>query len=187
MRQMITAKDLIRDGHPTLRKVADEVPLPPSEEDQNLLRSLLEYVINSQDEEMVKQYGLRTGIGLAAPQINVSKRMIAVHVKDEDGKLYSYALFNPEIVSHSVQRSYLTTGEGCLSVDEPHLGYVPRYARLTVKGFDVDGKEVTVRLKGLPAIVFQHEIDHLNGVMFYDHIDSDNPYKPIENAIVVER
>lgn len=113
--------------------------------------------------------------------------MIAVHVHDEKGTLYSYALFNPKIVSHSVERAYLTSGEGCLSVDESIPGYVPRYARVTVKGFDIEGNEVKLRLRGLPAIVFQHEIDHLNGIMFYDHIDKQDPFKPIENAIPIER
>lgn len=183
---MITMKDIIRDGHPTLRKVAEEVTMPPSEEDKKILTSLLEYVINSQDDEMVKKYGLRPGIGLAAPQINVSRRMIAVHVEDDKGKLYSYALFNPKIVSHSVELSYLQSGEGCLSVDEPHPGFVPRYARVTVKGYDINGKEVKIRLKGLPAIAFQHEIDHLNGIMFYDKINNENPFAPIENAIAIE-
>lgn len=178
-------KDIIRDGHPTLRKVAEEVPLPPSEEDKRILRSLLEYVINSQDEGIAKKYELRPGIGLAAPQINVSKRMIAVHVRDENGKLFSYALFNPKIVSHSVEKAYLVNGEGCLSVDEPHPGYVPRFARITVKGYDINGNEIKLRLKGLPSICFQHEIDHLNGILFYDHINKDNPFKPIENAIPI--
>ena len=183
---MITMKDIIRDGHPTLRKVAEEVVMPPSEEDRKILQSLLEYVINSQDEEIAQKYGLRPGIGLAAPQINVSKRMIAVHVEDEKGKLYSYALFNPKIVSHSVERSYLKNGEGCLSIDEPHPGLVPRYARVTVKGFNINGEEIKIRLKGLPAITFQHEIDHLNGILFYDRIDQVNPFKPIENGIAIE-
>ncbi|UQD51549.1 peptide deformylase [Bacillus methanolicus] len=184
---MITMEDIIRDGHPTLRKVAEEVALPPSDEDKRILKSLLEYVKNSQNPEISEKYGLRPGIGLAAPQINVSKRMIAVHVHDEKGTLYSYALFNPKIVSHSVERAYLTSGEGCLSVDESIPGYVPRYARVTVKGFDIEGNEVKLRLRGLPAIVFQHEIDHLNGIMFYDHIDKQDPFKPIENAIPIER
>jgi peptide deformylase len=184
---MLTMEDIIRDGHPTLRKVAEEVALPPSDEDRQILKSLLEYVINSQNPEIAEKYGLRPGIGLAAPQINVSKRMIAVHVHDEKGNLYSYALFNPKIVSHSVERAYLVSGEGCLSVDETIPGYVPRYARVTVKGYDIDGNEVKLRLRGLPAIVFQHEIDHLNGIMFYDHINKQDPFKPIENAIAIDR
>jgi peptide deformylase len=184
---MITMNDIIRDGHPTLRSVAKEVTLPPTEEDKQILLSLLDYVKNSQNPEFSLEYGLRPGIGLAAPQINVLKRMIAVHVKDEKDQLYSYALINPKIISHSVEKSYLTSGEGCLSVDEPFPGYVPRYARISVKGYDVDGNEIKLRLKGLPAIVFQHEIDHLNGVMFYDHIDKADNFKIIENAIPIER
>ena len=64
-------------------------------------------------------YGLRAGIGLAAPQVNVSKRMIAVHLKEKDDQLYSYALFNPKLISHSVEKAYLTTGEGCLPLIGP--------------------------------------------------------------------
>lgn len=178
-------KDIIRDGHPTLRKIAEEVKLPPSEEDKKTLQSLMEYVLNSQDESMSKKYGLRPGIGLAAPQINVPKRMFAVHIADEKGKLYSYALFNPKIVSHSVEKAYLTSGEGCLSIDEPHLGFVPRFARITVEGYDIEGNKVKVRLKGLPAVCFQHEIDHINGVLFYDHIDKEDPFKEIDHALPI--
>jgi peptide deformylase len=184
---MITMNDVIREGHPSLRKVAEEVAMPPSAEDKEILNSLIEYVKNSQDPETAQKYGLRSGIGLAAPQINVLKRMIAVHVTDNKGELYSYALFNPKIISHSVEKAYLTSGEGCLSVDRQVPGFVPRYARVTVKGMDIDGNPVKVRLKGMPAIVFQHEIDHLNGVMFYDHIDQDNPLQPIPDATPVDR
>jgi peptide deformylase len=184
---MLTMEDIIRDGHPTLRKVAANVTMPPSEEDKQILFSLLEYLINSQDAEIAEQNGFRPGIGLAAPQINVSKRMIAVHLTDNKGTLYSYALFNPKIISHSVEKSYLESGEGCLSVDEAMPGYIPRYARITVKGINLDGEEVKLRLKGLPAICFQHEIDHLNGIMFYDYIDNQDPLKPIEGAISIER
>lgn len=184
---MITMDDIIRDGHPTLREIAKEIPTPPSDEDKQILVSMMEYIKNSQEPEMAKKYGLRAGIGLAAPQINVSKRMIAIHVHDEKGELHSLALFNPKIVSHSVEKSYLTSGEGCLSVDESIQGFVPRYARVTVKGTNLEGIEVKLRAKGLLAIVFQHEIDHLNGVMFYDHIDQQNPLKPIEDGLPIDR
>ncbi|MGE6753281.1 peptide deformylase [Rossellomorea sp. NPDC071047] len=184
---MITMNDIIREGHPTLTMVAKEVAIPPSKEDQETLRSLLEYVVNSQNPETANKYGLRPGIGLAAPQINISKRMLAVNVTDNQGKLYSYALFNPKIISHSIEKAYLTSGEGCLSVDRNVPGFVPRYARVTVKGWDIDGNEVKLRLKGLPSIVFQHEIDHLNGIMFYDHINPNNPFEPIPDAIAIER
>lgn len=184
---MLTMEDIIRDGHPNLRKVADDVPLPASEEDKQILSSLMEFVQNSQNPELAAKYGLRPGIGLAAPQINVLKKMIAIHVKDEKGELHSYALFNPKIISHSVERSFLSSGEGCLSVDENFPGFVPRFARITVKAMDIDGNELKLRLKGLPSIVFQHEIDHLNGIMFYDHINKQDPFHRPENSIEIER
>ncbi|MGE6631232.1 peptide deformylase [Bacillus sp. NPDC077027] len=184
---MITMDDIVRDGHPVLRKTAETVQLPPTEEEKQLLASMIEFVKNSQDEELAEKHELRPGVGLAAPQINISKRMIAVHCEDEEGQLYSYALFNPRIVSHSVKRSYLSTGEGCLSVDEAIPGFVPRYAKIRIKATTLEGEDIDIRLKGFPAIVFQHEIDHLNGVMFYDHINKENPYAEPENSVAIGR
>ncbi|TWI55851.1 peptide deformylase [Halalkalibacter nanhaiisediminis] len=168
---MITMKDIVREGHPVLRQIAKEVTLPASKEEKKILQKMLEFVKNSQDPEIAEKYDLRPGIGLAAPQIGVSKRMFAVHVTDEQDQLYSMGLFNPKIISHSIEETHLDGGEGCLSVDRDILGDVPRYARITVKGTTLDDKEVTLRLRGLVAIVFQHELDHLNGIMFYDRIE----------------
>jgi peptide deformylase len=113
--------------------------------------------------------------------------MIAIRLTDEKGTLHSYALFNPKIISHSVEKSYLTSGEGCLSVDRPVPGYVPRYARIRVKAVSLEGEELDLRLRGLLSIVFQHEIDHLNGVMFYDHMNVKDPMQEPEDAIAIER
>jgi peptide deformylase len=184
---MITMKDIIQDGHPTLRKVAEDVPMPPSKEDQQILKSLLEYIQNSQDPRIAEQYELKPGVGLAAPQINISKKMIAVQTKDDKGEIKSFALFNPKILSHSLEKTYLNTGEGCLSVPEIIRGYVPRYSRITVQGYDINGKEIKLDLKGLLAIVFQHEIDHLQGVMFYDHINKEDPFAIPDQASAIER
>ena len=79
---MLTMNEVIREGNPILRDVAEEVSLPASEEDTNTLKEMIEFVINSQDPEMAEKYNLRPGIGLAAPQIGISKKMIAVHVTD---------------------------------------------------------------------------------------------------------
>lgn len=179
---MITMKDIVREGHPALTQTADEVNLPPSNEDKQILNDMLEFIINSQDEELAEKYELRPGVGLAAPQIGLSKRMIAVHFYDFNEKLYSYGLFNPKIISHSVELTYLSSGEGCLSVDREVPGFVPRYARITVKGIDMEGNPVKLRLRGYAAIVFQHEIDHLNGIMFYDRINKEDPFHRPENS-----
>lgn len=171
--QMLTMKDVRREGDPILTQVATEVELPASEEDKQTLRDMLQFLKNSQDPETALEYELRSGIGIAAPQIGVGKRMFAVHVTDHRGTLYSYGIMNPKIISHSVEKTYLEGGEGCLSVDREVPGSVPRYARITVKGTDIDGNPLKLRLKGLPSIVVQHEIDHLDGIMFYDRINEE--------------
>jgi peptide deformylase len=184
---LILMKDIIREGHPTLRVRSKEVAFPLSAEDRKLAEDLLEYVVNSQNDEMIEKYGLRPGVGIAAPQVNVPKRIFALHFDENSGENLSLIAINPKIVSHSVEKAYLAAGEGCLSVDRAIPGYVPRYARVTVKAFDLEGKEYKMRLKGLPAIAFQHELDHLNGVMFFDHINPKNPFAEIENAIAIDR
>ncbi|MFD1031123.1 peptide deformylase [Metaplanococcus flavidus] len=184
---MILMSDIIREGHPTLRQRAEQVEFPLTEENRKLAEELMEYVVNSQDEEMIEKYDLRPGVGIAAPQVNEPKRIFAIHFDEESGEDLSIIAINPKIVSHSVEKAYLASGEGCLSVDRSIPGYVPRYARITIKAFDLEGNEYKLRLKGLPAIAFQHELDHLNGVMFYDHINSDNPFAEIENAVAITR
>lgn len=184
---MLTMNDVIRDGHPTLREKAQEVELPLSPENQKLIDDMLEFLKMSQDNELAKKYKLRSGVGIAAPQLNHRKRMLAIYFYDEKAEKYvEHQLINPKIVSHSVEKSYLPTGEGCLSVDENIPGLVHRYARITVKAFKPDGTEVKLRLKDFSAIVAQHEIDHLNGVMFYDHINKENPMQVQENATALQ-
>lgn len=183
---MLTMDDVVREGHPSLREVANEVQIPPTEEEITLLKDMLQFLKNSQDEQVCAKYDLRPGVGLAAPQLGINKRMIAVHFEDGNGNLYSHGLINPKIVSHSVEKAYLTVGEGCLSVDRVVEGFVPRYARITIKATDLSGNELKLRLKDYAAIVFQHEIDHLNGVMFYDHINKENPFAIPENAKPIE-
>ena len=67
-------------------------------------------------------------------------------------------------------------GEGCLSVNRDVEGHVPRYARVTVEGYDIDGNKIKVRAREELSIAFQHEIDHLNGILFYDRINKDKPF-----------
>lgn len=183
---MIQMKDIVREGHPALRKVAEDVPIPPTAEDQKIADDMLEYLKNSQDEEIAKKYSLRSGVGLAAPQLGISKQIFVVHFYDKKDTLHSYQLFNPKIVSHSVEQAYLANGEGCLSVDRDVEGYVVRNARITVRAYDKVGQPQKIRLRGYAAIVFQHEIDHLQGIMFYDHISEKNPFEIPANAKEIE-
>jgi peptide deformylase len=168
---MILMKNIIREGHKTLEMVAKEVKVPLSNADKKLLKDLLQYVKNSQNEEMVEKYGLRPAVGIAAPQVNVSKRMFACHVQDFDGTLYSYALVNPVLTSKSQEIIYLPGGEGCLSVDRETEGITPRYKSVTFEALHYDIKSdqlipVKLELEGYVGIVFQHEFDHINGIMY---------------------
>lgn len=184
---MILMENIIKDGHPTLRTRAEELSFPLSDVDRELCEDLMGYVINSQDPELSEKFDLRPGIGLAAPQLDKSKRIFALHITDDVQQAISFIAVNPKIVSHSIEKTYLPSGEGCLSVDHDIEGFVPRYARITIKAYDPNGNEFKKRLKGLAAIAFQHELDHLNGVMFYDHIDKEAPFKDIPGATPLER
>lgn len=106
------------------------------------------------------------GIGLAAPQINVSERLIVIDCgKDDTSKLYK--MINPEIISLSDTRAILE--EGCLSIPD-QTAEVERPAKVSVRYLDENGNTQTLTAEGLLAACLQHEIDHLNGVLFIDHI-----------------
>ncbi len=179
---IITMKDIVREGDPILRQVTEDVSVPPTSEDLDTLKCMLQFLKNSQNPEIAAKFKLRSGVGLSANQIGINKKMFAAYFHDEKGNLHEYGLMNPKIISHSVSMIYITNGEGCLSVDRDVPGYVPRYERIKVKAIDMTGKEVSLKLSGFAAIVAQHEIDHLNGIMFYDHINKQNPFKLPENV-----
>lgn len=179
---MLTKKNIVLDPDPRLRTRCEEVKLPLSDEDKEILLSLHEYVVNSQNPAFLEKDGGRSGVGLAAPQVGILKRMIAIHFQDADGTLHSYKLVNPKIISYSVSQTFIPDGEGCLSVEFDVEGIVPRSARVRVKAFNEFGEPVELKLKGYPAIVLQHEVDHLNGILFYDHINKENPYHIPEGA-----
>lgn len=178
---MILMKDIIREGHPTLTKKAENVNIPLSQADKLLLARLMEFVKNSQDEELAEKYGLRAGVGIAAPQVNVSKRMFVIHTEDLDGKLYSYALVNPKILKKSNSLIYLPGGEGCLSVDRETEGLTPRYESISIEAHSYDIETdtlrlITLHLTGYIAIVFQHEYDHLEGILFTQKLFNELPH-----------
>lgn len=190
MNALITMKDIIREGHPTLRKRAEEVVFPLDRETYDLTTEMMAFLENSQNPAVAEKYGLRAGVGLAAPQVDVSKRITAVLIPsidsdEEDEVILKDVLINPKIVSHSVQTACLKEGEGCLSVDREVEGFVPRSLRITLEYFTIKGEKKKIKLKGYPAIVIQHEVDHLNGVMFYDHINAENPFASDPNMTII--
>ena len=186
---MFLMKDIVRDPDPVLRKRAAKVEFPLSEDDQKLAKDLMEYLVVSQDPELCETYKLRAGVGLAAPQVGRSKQMAAVLVPGEepdDEPVFKDVIINPVIVSESVQYGALTEGEGCLSVDRDVPGYVPRHDRITLKYQDTTGETHKIRLKHYPAIVCQHEIDHLHGILFYDHINKEHPFEAPKDTILFD-
>ena len=192
---LIDMDDIIREGNPTLRAVAEDVTFPLSDQEIILGEKMMQFLHHSQDPVMAEKLGLRGGVGLAAPQLDISKRIIAVLVpnpEDADGnppkEAYSRqeVMYNPKVVAHSVQDAALGDGEGCLSVDRNVPGYVVRHARVTVEYFTKDGEKKRIKLKGYNSIVVQHEIDHTNGIMFYDRINPNNPFEIKEGLLILE-
>ena len=192
---LIDMDDIIREGNPTLRAVAEDVTFPLSDQEIILGEKMMQFLQHSQDPVMAEKLGLRGGVGLAAPQLDISKRIIAVLVpnpEDADGnppkEAYSLqeVMYNPKVVAHSVQDAALGDGEGCLSVDRNVPGYVVRHARVTVEYFTKDGEKKRIKLKGYNSIVVQHEIDHTNGIMFYDRINPNNPFEIKEGLLILE-
>lgn len=178
-----TMDKITRDGDPVLRQTAKTVPFPLSDEHAQLAKDMMTYLVISQDETKNEQYGLRPGVGLAAPQVGYSLSMAAILVpsidphESEDKPFFKGTIFNPIIISESVKRGALYVGEGCLSVDEDVPGFVPRANRITVRYQDENGDKKVIKLRDYPAIVFQHEIDHLHGHLYYDHIDLKAPWQ----------
>lgn len=116
--------------------------------------------------DMVETMYDAPGVGLAAPQVGVGQRVIVIDlsVGKEPGDLV--VAINPVII-HAEGESY--EEEGCLSVPD-YAANVRRHARVVVKAFDLDGNEYTVKAEELLAIAFQHEIDHLDGILYVDHL-----------------
>lgn len=106
------------------------------------------------------------GVGLAAPQIGVHQRVIVIDVSGRDEQPDLIVAINPAII-HAEGETY--EEEGCLSVPQ-YAANVRRHAQVVVKGLDPEGNEQTWRAEGLLAIAFQHEIDHLDGILFIDHL-----------------
>ena len=181
----INNKTILMDPNDILRMKAEDVVLPLSDEDRDLLQQMLEYVRNTHDEQYCEEHDCRASVGIAAPQIGVSKRMLAISIEDEDDRL-EFALANPRIIANSVRMAYLENGESCLSVNPDVEGYVPRYFKITVRAYNLlTDRLEDIRLKGYPSIVMQHEIDHLYGKLYYDHINQTNPWQEIADAVIV--
>jgi len=155
----MTLRKIITLPEPVLRRKAHSI----TRFDKNLLTLI---------DDMVETMRDAPGVGLAAPQIGLSERLIVVeyYEREEDEEVENapkkvWAIVNPEIVKASEEK--LMGVEGCLSI--PNLvGEVERHATIHVKGLNRHGKPMKLKAEGWLARIFQHEIDHLNGVLFTD-------------------
>lgn len=170
----MSLRKIIIDPHPTLRRRAKKV----AQFDHDL-RTLIDDMIETMQEA--------PGVGLAAPQVNISQRVIVVQfgdAKDPEAPLELYAVVNPRITKFS--QDIVVGVEGCLSIPDM-LGDVSRPIAATIAGFDRNGEPLNIEAEGWLARIFQHEVDHLNGVLFTDHAlrvwladdDDDEISKPV--------
>lgn len=155
---------IITYGNPTLTKKAEEI--------KNIDKIIMELA-----QDMVNTMHTAPGLGLAAPQINVSKRLITIDTSIGEDSQSLIILANPELIS---QDGEIILEEGCLSV--PNIQEkVARPFRVVVKGTDLEGKEKIIEAEGLLARIFCHEIDHINGKLFFDRLS------PLKRSLIKKK
>ena len=166
---------IVKDNNPIMRKKSLPVELPLSKQDKETLDAMIDYLKLSQDEEYAKKHNIQTGVGMAAIQIGILKRMFVIYYQSGED-IVQYQLVNPVILETSVKKCALEGGEGCLSVPNHHEGLVHRYYKIKMKAYDaLSDQDIIVTAMGYDAIVLQHEYDHLDGEFYYDRI---NPMRP---------
>ncbi|HNS50765.1 MAG TPA: peptide deformylase [Anaerolineae bacterium] len=129
-------------------------------------------------EEMLETMRQANGVGLAAPQVGVRQRLFVAELPaDEEEGLAAetYIVFNPELVKRSGEQVGI---EGCLSIPG-YVGEVARADQVTVKGTDEAGRPVRHKAEGYLARVFQHEMDHLDGILYTDRLTDPSTYRPV--------
>jgi peptide deformylase len=164
----MAVREILSVEHPMLRRKCAKI--------QRLDASLQRLV-----DDMIDTMHEASGVGLAAPQVGVPLRLFVVEIPEdvEDpnaGQLH--VLYNPEIVA--TEELYYPE-EGCLSMPG-WVANVPRFQRITIKGRNRQGKEVKIKAEGYLAQAFQHENDHLNGVLFFDHLSSMDQLRRVKRA-----
>lgn len=172
---------ILDEKEKVLHTKSNDATFPVSLEEQKLVHDMITYLEMSQDDEISKKYDLRPGMGLAFIQLGIPKRIFVVANEEDDGTFDEHIIINPKIISQSEELIYVGEGEGCLSVNREVEGIVPRHARITVEYYDFNGNKKTVRVREDLAVAFQHEMDHLDGILFTDRIDKKNPYKNASN------
>jgi peptide deformylase len=164
---------IVLEGDPRLRQKATKIR---SVDDS--LRKLAHDMHETMDDA--------PGVGLAGPQVGVMRRIIVVHVPGEyvgEGEQdIRQTLINPEIVKGQGRE---VATEGCLSIPK-WVGDVPRYESITVKAMNLDNRDIRIKAHGYYARVIQHEVDHLDGILFVDRVEDKSTLKEVEEEEVHE-
>jgi len=134
--------------------------------------SRIDESLNRLIDDMIETMYQASGAGLAAPQVGVSLKIAVIGIPDEE----VIVLVNPELVKKSGERMVI---EGCLSVPG-YRGEIKRAEKVTVKALDRNGKAFRIKADNLLAEVLEHEIDHLNGILYIDHLESTDKLEKIE-------
>jgi len=129
-------------------------------------------------DDMIETMQQANGVGLAAPQVGVPLRVIVIQMPGG----HPVAIINPKIVEHTGEQEVT---EGCLSVPG-YYGEIKRSAQVVVKGKDRQGKKVRIKASGLMAEALEHEVDHLNRILYIDHVESQDKLHQVERPIVPE-
>ena len=168
---MVKILTILDEKDKRLRQKSKEVTFPLTKEEKEIIKCAMDNLRYSQIEEYAKKYNLRAGWGLSAIQIGIAKRWFIIVEEQEDKTFKEYFFANPKIISNSTEKIYVEQGEGCLSVNREVEGIIPRYARVTVEAYDLEGNKFQMRLREDLAICVQHELDHLEGILFVDRIE----------------
>lgn len=169
------------DTNKKIRETSKDLEFPLNQEDIDYIQKMVSYVDKSY-ENQEKKYNIRPGIAIAGSQVHYMKKVAYVHFDDEKGIERELLFANPVIIETSYNKSYLPSGEGCLSVAIDKNGIVPRTETIHFKAIDIyTEKEIEVKADGLYAICLQHEIDHMFGKLYYDRINVFNKQYVDEN------
>lgn len=175
---------ILDDTNPVLRQQSKDVTNLTAA-DLDIISKMTNYV----DASFLKShelYGIRPGIAVAAPQLGLLKKIIYIHFSDHETE-HRYLLANPEIISKSQMLACLSTGEGCLSVPIDHDGYIARNYKIVVKALDLfTGEQIEISATEWLSVCLQHEIDHLSGILYTDHINKKNPYYLDANWLMIK-
>ena len=171
---------ILDEKNPILRTKSKEVTFPLSDSDKQTIIDIANYLKLSQIKEYYEKYNLRPGMGLAFIQLGIKKRIFVIVYEKDDNEFETYVVINPRLLSNSEELVYIAEGEGCLSVNREVCGIVPRYARINIEYYDEEGNKHIKRMREELSVAFQHEMDHLDGILFVDKIDKKDPYKDMD-------